>query len=78
MVAVEKTEKVATEKRFANAAKEVWSYIKALETRTRPVDNHSQSLENNMRLTEEWKNPVGDGQESKNSRISQSQTSRRT
>ncbi|PJG83897.1 cell division protein FtsN [Caviibacterium pharyngocola] len=34
---------------------EVWSYIKALETRTVPVDNDPQSLEKNMRLTEEQK-----------------------
>ncbi|MCW9699849.1 cell division protein FtsN [Avibacterium sp. 20-129] len=34
---------------------EVWSYIKALETRTVPVDDNPKSLEKNMRLTEEQK-----------------------
>lgn len=34
---------------------EVWSYIKALETRTVPVDNNPKSLEKNMRLTDEQK-----------------------
>lgn len=34
---------------------EVWSYIKALETRTVPVDNNPVSLEKNMRLTDEQK-----------------------
>ncbi|STO55621.1 cell division protein FtsN [Canicola haemoglobinophilus] len=34
---------------------EVWSYIKALETRTVPVDNNAKSLEKDMRLSEEQK-----------------------
>ncbi|RZN59594.1 SPOR domain-containing protein [Avibacterium paragallinarum] len=34
---------------------EVWSYIKALETRTVPIDNDPKSLEKNMRLTAEQK-----------------------
>lgn len=34
---------------------EVWSYIQALETRTVPVNDDPQSLEKNMRLTEEQK-----------------------
>lgn len=33
----------------------VWSYIKALETRTVSVDDSPQSLEKNMRLTDEQK-----------------------
>lgn len=36
-----------------NRPEEVWSYIKALETRTVPVDNNPASVEQNMRLTEE-------------------------
>ncbi|MFY1028213.1 cell division protein FtsN [Actinobacillus seminis] len=54
-VAVEKTEKSQPKSVLPTPPEEVWSYIKALETRTVPVDNHSQSLENNMRLTEEQK-----------------------
>ncbi|MGQ9445762.1 cell division protein FtsN [[Pasteurella] aerogenes] len=54
-VAVEKTEKPQPKSVLPTPPEEVWSYIKALETRTVPVDNNSQSLENNMRLTEEQK-----------------------
>lgn len=36
-----------------NRPEEVWSYIKALETRTVPVDDNPNSVEKNMRLTEE-------------------------
>ncbi|MFZ7173422.1 cell division protein FtsN [[Pasteurella] aerogenes] len=54
-VAVEKTEKSQPKSVLPTPPEEVWSYIKALETRTVPVDNNSQSLENNMRLTEEQK-----------------------
>ncbi|OOF57712.1 cell division protein FtsN [Rodentibacter myodis] len=36
-----------------NRPEEVWSYIKALETRTVPVDDKPSSVEKNMRLTEE-------------------------
>ncbi|OOF80886.1 cell division protein FtsN [Rodentibacter caecimuris] len=36
-----------------NRPEEVWSYIKALETRTVPIDDKPASVEKNMRLTEE-------------------------
>lgn len=38
-----------------NRPEEVWSYIKALETRTIPVDNNPASVDKNMQLTAEQK-----------------------
>ena len=38
-----------------NRPEEVWSYIKALETRTVPVDNNTASVDKNMQLTAEQK-----------------------
>ncbi|OBX46263.1 cell division protein FtsN [Haemophilus haemolyticus] len=46
-------EKTQPKSVLPNRPEEVWSYIKALETRTVPVDNKSTSVEQNMRLTEE-------------------------
>ena len=46
-------EKTQPKSVLPNRPEEVWSYIKALETRTVPVDNKPASVEQNMRLTEE-------------------------
>jgi cell division protein ftsN len=46
-------EKMQPKSVLPNRPEEVWSYIKALETRTVPVDNKPTSVEQNMRLTEE-------------------------
>ena len=46
-------EKTQPKSVLPNRPEEVWSYIKALETRTIPVDNKPTSVEQNMRLTEE-------------------------
>ena len=46
-------EKTQPKSVLPNRPEEVWSYIKALETRTVPVDNKPTSVEQNMRLTEE-------------------------
>ncbi|MFU2047644.1 cell division protein FtsN [Avibacterium gallinarum] len=48
-------EKKALKSVLPTPPEEVWSYIKALETRTVPVDDNPKSLEKNMRLTEEQK-----------------------
>ena len=45
-------EKTQPKSVLPNRPEEVWSYIKALETRTVPVDNKPTSVEQNMRLTE--------------------------
>lgn len=47
------TEKTQPKSILPNRPEEVWSYIKALETRTVPVDDKPSSIEKNMRLTEE-------------------------
>ncbi|BFU60941.1 MULTISPECIES: cell division protein FtsN [Rodentibacter] len=47
------TEKPQPKSVLPNRPEEVWSYIKALETRTVPVDDKPSSVEKNMRLTEE-------------------------
>ena len=47
------TEKTQPKSILPNRPEEVWSYIKALETRTVPVDDKPSSVEKNMRLTEE-------------------------
>ena len=49
----ETVEKTQPKSVLPNRPEEVWSYIKALETRTVPVDNKPTSVEQNMRLTEE-------------------------
>lgn len=49
------TTKVAPKSVLPTPPEEVWSYIKALETRTVPVDDNPTSLEKNMRLTDEQK-----------------------
>lgn len=46
-------EKTQPKSVLPNRPEEVWSYIKALETRTVSVDNKPASVEQNMRLTEE-------------------------
>ena len=46
-------EKTQPKSVLPNRPEEVWSYIKALETRTVPVDDKPSSVEKNMRLTEE-------------------------
>ncbi|OOF38425.1 cell division protein FtsN [Rodentibacter rarus] len=46
-------EKTPPKSVLPNRPEEVWSYIKALETRTVPVDDKPSSVEKNMRLTEE-------------------------
>lgn len=46
-------EKTQPKSVLPNRPEEVWSYIKALETRTVPVDDKPASVEKNMRLTEE-------------------------
>lgn len=46
-------EKMQPKSILPNRPEEVWSYIKALETRTVPVDDKPSSVEKNMRLTEE-------------------------
>lgn len=51
--AVTQQEKTQPKSVLPNRPEEVWSYIKALETRTVPVDNKPTSVEQNMRLTEE-------------------------
>ncbi|WP_040977063.1 cell division protein FtsN [Necropsobacter massiliensis] len=53
--ALESSEKKMPKSMLPTPPEEVWSYIKALETRTVPVDDNPQSLEKNMRLTEEQK-----------------------
>ena len=50
---VTQQEKTQPKSVLPNRPEEVWSYIKALETRTVPVDNKPISVEQNMRLTEE-------------------------
>ncbi|WP_109078865.1 cell division protein FtsN [Aggregatibacter kilianii] len=50
---VETTEKAQPKSVLPNRPEEVWSYIKALETRTVPIDDNPKSLDKNMRLTEE-------------------------
>lgn len=45
----------ATKSQLPSPPEEVWSYIKALETRTVPVDNGKKSIDKNMGLTEEQK-----------------------
>ncbi|MBN6077745.1 cell division protein FtsN [Aggregatibacter actinomycetemcomitans] len=50
---VENTEKAQPKSVLPNRPEEVWSYIKALETRTVPIDDNPKSLDKNMRLTEE-------------------------
>jgi len=50
---VETTEKTQPKSVLPNRPEEVWSYIKALETRTVPIDDNPKSLDKNMRLTEE-------------------------
>ena len=47
------SEKTQPKSVLPNRPEEVWSYIKALETRTVPVDDKPSSVEKNMRLTEE-------------------------
>jgi len=42
-------EKTQPKSVLPNRPEEVWSYIKALETRTVPVDNKPTSVEQNMR-----------------------------
>lgn len=49
------TEKKHPKSQLPSPPEEVWSYIKALETRTVSVDDSPQSLEKNMRLTDEQK-----------------------
>lgn len=51
--AITQQEKDQPKSVLPNRPEEVWSYIKALETRTVPVDNNPASVEQNMRLTEE-------------------------
>ena len=51
--AITQQEKAQPKSVLPNRPEEVWSYIKALETRTVPVDNNPASVEQNMRLTEE-------------------------
>ncbi|WP_265469060.1 SPOR domain-containing protein [Haemophilus influenzae] len=51
--AITQQEKAQLKSVLPNRPEEVWSYIKALETRTVPVDNNPASVEQNMRLTEE-------------------------
>ena len=51
--AARQQEKTQPKSVLPNRPEEVWSYIKALETRTVPVDNKPTSVEQNMRLTEE-------------------------
>lgn len=46
-------DKIQPKSQLPNRPEEVWSYIKALETRTVPVDDKPASIEKNMRLTEE-------------------------
>ena len=46
-------EKTQPKSVLPNRPEEVWSYIKALESRTVPVDDKPSSVEKNMRLTEE-------------------------
>lgn len=46
-------EKTQPKSVLPNRPEEVWSYIKALETRTVPVDDNPASVEKNMRLTPE-------------------------
>ena len=46
-------EKTAPKSVLPNRPEEVWSYIKALETRTVPIGNTPNVIEKNMRLTEE-------------------------
>ena len=46
-------EKPQPKSQLPNRPEEVWSYIKALETRTVPVDDNQNSVEKNMRLTQE-------------------------
>ncbi|OOF49132.1 cell division protein FtsN [Rodentibacter genomosp. 1] len=50
---VTQPEKTQPKSVLPNRPEEVWSYIKALETRTVPVDDKPASVEKNMRLTEE-------------------------
>ena len=50
---IPQTEKTQPKSILPNRPEEVWSYIKALETRTVPVDDKPSSIEKNMRLTEE-------------------------
>ena len=50
---IPQTEKTQPKSILPNRPEEVWSYIKALETRTVPVDDKTSSVEKNMRLTEE-------------------------
>ncbi|OOF89498.1 cell division protein FtsN [Rodentibacter ratti] len=50
---VSQPEKTQPKSVLPNRPEEVWSYIKALETRTVPVDDKPSSVEKNMRLTEE-------------------------
>ncbi|AFI86859.1 cell division protein FtsN [Aggregatibacter actinomycetemcomitans] len=50
---VETTEKTQPKSVLPNRPEEVWSYIKALETRTVPIDDNPKSLDKNMHLTEE-------------------------
>lgn len=50
---VNQPEKTQPKSVLPNRPEEVWSYIKALETRTVPVDDKPSSVEKNMRLTEE-------------------------
>ncbi|MBN6071199.1 cell division protein FtsN [Aggregatibacter actinomycetemcomitans] len=50
---VESAEKTQPKSVLPNRPEEVWSYIKALETRTVPIDDNPKSLDKNMRLTEE-------------------------
>ena len=49
----ETVEKTQPKSVLPNRPEEVWSYIKALETRTVPIDDNPKSLDKNMRLTEE-------------------------
>ena len=49
---IPQTEKTQPKSILPNRPEEVWSYIKALETRTVPVDDKPSSVEKNMRLTE--------------------------
>ena len=50
---IPQTEKTQPKSILPNRPEEVWSYIKALETRTVPVDDKPSSVEKNMRLPEE-------------------------
>lgn len=50
---VKQPEKTQPKSVLPNRPEEVWSYIKALETRTVPVDDKPATIEQNMRLTEE-------------------------